>query len=362
MGWFFRRSFKILPGVRLNVGRRTSVSIGPPGVKYNIGPGRDRVTVGIPGTGLYHTELVGKSVSSKPPIQYGSSTRRARGNVAWIAAGLLTVVLGLFGVSSLITSSSYPPVNRDTTTQDSIGPRTQQSKQAAQKSPAVYAGSARVVDGDTINVNGYLIRLEGIDAPEADQTCVGASGNKWQCGKSATQHLSGLVKGQTVTCDRTGDDVYGRMLAICKTADGTDINAKLVSDGFALAFVRYSTRYVKEERDAKRAKRGLWVGTFQPPWEWRAGNRADQKLVPQIAATLLPQKNSNYAQNISPTAKATSNCSIKGNINDRGERIYHVPGSKWYSRTQINERNGERWFCSVADAEAAGWRAPRNRN
>ena len=50
-------------------------------------------------------------------------------------------------------------------------------------------------------------------------------------------------------------------------------------------------------------------------------------------------------------------CLIKGNINNRGERIYHVPGSKWYARTKIN-RPGERWFCTEEEAIAAGWRPP----
>ncbi len=50
-------------------------------------------------------------------------------------------------------------------------------------------------------------------------------------------------------------------------------------------------------------------------------------------------------------------CLIKGNINRRGERIYHVPGSKWYARTKIN-KPGERWFCSEEEAIAAGWRPP----
>ena len=52
-------------------------------------------------------------------------------------------------------------------------------------------------------------------------------------------------------------------------------------------------------------------------------------------------------------------CRIKGNINRRGERIYHMPGSRWYARTKISPQKGERWFCSEAEARAAGWRPPR---
>ncbi len=54
----------------------------------------------------------------------------------------------------------------------------------------------------------------------------------------------------------------------------------------------------------------------------------------------------------------TSQPVIKGNIGSRGEKIYHVPGSPYYDRTLIDESRGERWFCTVAEAEAAGWRPP----
>jgi hypothetical protein len=55
------------------------------------------------------------------------------------------------------------------------------------------------------------------------------------------------------------------------------------------------------------------------------------------------------------------NCPIKGNINSKGERIYHTPwGSRNYDRTKINTAKGERWFCNEAEAVAAGWRAPLN--
>lgn len=50
------------------------------------------------------------------------------------------------------------------------------------------------------------------------------------------------------------------------------------------------------------------------------------------------------------------NCNIKGNVSTRGERIYHVPGQKYYDDTRISASHGERWFCTEAEARAAGWR------
>lgn len=49
-------------------------------------------------------------------------------------------------------------------------------------------------------------------------------------------------------------------------------------------------------------------------------------------------------------------CNIKGNVNTRGERIYHMPGQRYYDRTSIQASHGERWFCTEAEARAAGWR------
>lgn len=49
-------------------------------------------------------------------------------------------------------------------------------------------------------------------------------------------------------------------------------------------------------------------------------------------------------------------CRIKGNINRDGQHIYHIPDDRWYDRTRIDRLQGERWFCSEAEARAAGWR------
>ena len=52
-------------------------------------------------------------------------------------------------------------------------------------------------------------------------------------------------------------------------------------------------------------------------------------------------------------------CNIKGNVSTQGERIYHVPGQKYYNDTRISASHGERWFCSEEEARAAGWRRSR---
>lgn len=59
-------------------------------------------------------------------------------------------------------------------------------------------------------------------------------------------------------------------------------------------------------------------------------------------------------------AEPQNGCEIKGNVNSKGERIYHVPGGRDYKRTDIKPEEGDRWFCTAAEAEAAGFRAPQN--
>ncbi len=87
-----------------------------------------------------------------------------------------------------------------------------------------------------------------------------------------------------------------------------------------------------EEAEAQAVRRGIWGSEFVKPREWRRGKR------------------------IAANDNAPGQCRIKGNINRKGERIYHLPGGKWYDRTRIDPAKGERWFCTEAEARAAGWR------
>jgi endonuclease YncB( thermonuclease family) len=136
------------------------------------------------------------------------------------------------------------------------------------KPDAVISGKPWVIDGDTVSISSTRIRLEGIDAPELDQTCVDANGKSWLCGKVATRELKDYIRGQDLTCKPRTFDRFKRVLAVCFLPDGSDINAWMVRQGWALAsgFVKI---YESEEAEAKAAKRGIWAGSFIPPWEWR---------------------------------------------------------------------------------------------
>lgn len=130
------------------------------------------------------------------------------------------------------------------------------------------SGTPRIVDGDTLVIDGTRIRLHGIDTPEAKQTCQ-RDGIDWLCGQQASKALRDYVGGAALRCERLDTDRYGRMVARCYRPDETDIGEWMVSNGWALAYRRYSKDYVDEEADAKTAKRGLWAGEFMKPWMWR---------------------------------------------------------------------------------------------
>ncbi|PWL33378.1 MAG: succinoglycan biosynthesis protein, partial [Marivita sp. XM-24bin2] len=110
----------------------------------------------------------------------------------------------------------------------------------------------RVVDGDTLEMDGTTYRINGIDAPEYGQKCASKTGGTWACGKEAVDALVGYVSGKDVQCDSMAEDGFGRTVATC-FANGTDIGALMVELGWAWAFVKYSDVYVAEEAIARNA-------------------------------------------------------------------------------------------------------------
>lgn len=132
-------------------------------------------------------------------------------------------------------------------------------------------GQARVIDGDTIQVSGEQVRLHGIDAPETRQSCT-LSGVGWPCGQNAARILTSVTDGQVVTCKGNRRDRYGRLLAVCYVGVD-DLNARMVREGWALAYRRYGSDYVPQEVQARSAGSGIWQGQFVEPWEWRRQSR-----------------------------------------------------------------------------------------
>jgi len=190
----------------------------------------------------------------------------------------------------------------------------------------------RVADGDTFTLltsdsQQIKIRLAEIDAPESGQPY----GNK------SKQALSSLLVGKDIRVVVQTIDRYGRTVGR-PYIGSLDVCEEMIRLGAAWVYRQYviDDSLFDVESEAKNARRGVWglsESQNMAPWEWRrsGGNES-----------------------------APEGCLIKGNINSKGDKIYHVPGRSSYGGTKINEAKGERWFCSEDEAKAAGWRAPRN--
>lgn len=204
-------------------------------------------------------------------------------------------------------------------------------------------GEAKVVDGDSFSIGNVELRLFGVDAPELRQECSG-DGGPVECGKMARDVLEGLIGAQVLSCFPRDTDAYGRIVAECRVS-GADLGEALVEAGWAIALQRFSSEYIGAEAHARAAKRGLWQWQFQLPEEYRASSLvADQ----EAKATRTSRS---AARRGSQQHASNGNCLIKGNHSRKGEWIYHLPGMPYYDVTRP-----EAWFCTEADAEAAGYR------
>ncbi len=144
--------------------------------------------------------------------------------------------------------------------------------QAKPAEPIVVKGPARVIDGDTIEVDGHRIRLRGIDAPEARQRCEDGAGQPWPCGRRATAALVEAIGPADVTCTARGRDRYRRLVAMCWIG-AADLGRSMVALGVALADRRFGRAYAPVEEAARAAALGVWAGEFDMPWDWRRARR-----------------------------------------------------------------------------------------
>ncbi|MFM8745345.1 MAG: thermonuclease family protein [Aestuariivirga sp.] len=133
-------------------------------------------------------------------------------------------------------------------------------------------GTAIVIDGDTLEMRGQRIRLNAIDAPESGQRCLNHNGKPYRCGQKAAFALADRIGRGTVRCEPMGRDRYDRIIATC-FKDGVNLNGWMVREGWAVAFRKYGNDYIADEDEARANRRGLWAGTFDMPWDWRAARR-----------------------------------------------------------------------------------------
>ena len=140
----------------------------------------------------------------------------------------------------------------------------------------IIAGKAIIIDGDTIKIKNKKIRLHGIDAPEIKQLCqrtflsifIFSFQENYKCGEISKKKLEKYVKNNIIKCKVEGIDRYKRILGTCYK-NTININSRMVRNGYAVAYKKYSKKYLSVEREAKREELGLWKGKFDMPWDWR---------------------------------------------------------------------------------------------
>lgn len=136
-------------------------------------------------------------------------------------------------------------------------------------------GVPSIVDGDSIEIHGHRLRLFGIDAVESDQLCRRVN-IAWRCGKDAAFALANKINNSPITCIGTKKDQYDRFLVTCYK-NQENLNYWMVSEGWALAYKKYSKKYSDAENEARKNHRGLWSGQFEAPWDWRRNKRTYDK-------------------------------------------------------------------------------------
>ena len=129
------------------------------------------------------------------------------------------------------------------------------------------ADNLKIVDGDTIVLNGEKIRFSGIDTPELKQTCI-YKNQEVICGVFAKMLLIEKIGNKTPVCISEGKDIYKRTLAEC-FIDGESLSSFLVRSGYAFAYRKYSKKFIEDEEFARTNKLGLWSMKFQYPWDFR---------------------------------------------------------------------------------------------
>ena len=133
-----------------------------------------------------------------------------------------------------------------------------------------FADNLKVIDGDTIVLNGEKIRFSGIDTPELKQTCI-YKNQEVICGVFAKMLLIEKIGNKTPVCISEGKDIYKRTLAEC-FINGKSLSSFLVRSGYAFAYRKYSKKFVEDEEFARANKLGLWSMKFQYPWDFRKGS------------------------------------------------------------------------------------------
>jgi endonuclease YncB( thermonuclease family) len=219
-------------------------------------------------------------------------------------------------------------------------PASDQPALASQADESLAGPSVRVIDGDTLEIDGHTVQLYGIDAPELGQYCE-RSRDLWACGVEAALFLQKTVtfEGPPIECapwdeDPGGSDSSGLVIGVCQVGPKV-VGLTMVQNGYAMALPDSFPDYKEAEEQARQATLGLWRGDFVAPWQWREGKGVEAR-----------------------SSDWVRRCNVKGALGPAGEAIYYVPVDQDYDSIAIDPARGEQMFCSDEEARAAGWTRP----
>jgi endonuclease YncB( thermonuclease family) len=139
------------------------------------------------------------------------------------------------------------------------------------------SGQIRIINGDTFEMNGKIIRLYAVDAPESNQSCADRKGRSYRCGQEAAKWLSEWIQDGIISCKIMQQNSKGYIIGPCAYGQ-YDIGAALVNVGWAVAYRKISRIYTPYEAQAKENYRGLWQGQFYMPWDWREMQKKKPKI------------------------------------------------------------------------------------
>lgn len=266
----------------------------------------------------------------------------------WMRVSAVAVGFVIFAIGVPTKSSPPAPIpETGAASSAASSDALQESSNGTQQNPQA-ATVVSVMDGDTVRVRltdgkEEKVRIIGLDAPEVSPL---------ECfGKESSSHLSALIAGKGVTLEsepQDDRDSFGRLLRYI-TFNGQDIGAAMIRDGYAGSYRKYPhpriEAYNAIEATAKARRAGLWSVCASPT------------TISSQAAVAAPTAQPTAQE--PPAQTGGEGCVIKGNVNDK-KRIYHLPGCGSYNQTKIKPEEGDRWFCTEAEAQAAGFRKAGN--
>lgn len=220
-----------------------------------------RTFIGGQGTMVSPQVAVSPSEESVPNLQEGFSdtptpSQKAENKQANQPAPKSQQQGGLSGLLNSITNGVAPQ-------------RQQQEQQLDMNRLPTFTSPVSVVTADTLNVQGYKVKLYGVAAPEISQTCADRRGASYNCGQQAALWLSSWLMTNPVTCHVIREYDDGSMVAACSLGQ-YDIGAALVNAGWAVADPKEGKIYIPYEENAHQKRNGLWQGKFYKPWDWQA--------------------------------------------------------------------------------------------